>query len=115
MTAKAETIPLPCGFHYGNRWSMETVTSHPLKAYRERQVPPLSQGDLARRLGLPEGTLSRYETGKRLPDVSKLPKIVKETGIPARELRPDLAKLFAEPARSNVRARRKARPRKRAA
>jgi transcriptional regulator with XRE-family HTH domain len=67
---------------------MESI--HPLRTYRESQEPPLSQADLARRLGVGRPTLHRWETGARKPDVRLLPTITEKTGIPARELRPDL-------------------------
>lgn len=85
-------------------------TAHPVRAYRLRQTPPLKLGDLARRIGTTTANLSRIETGKQALSDALLPKIVAETGIPARELRPDLAKLFAAPDASGP-----GRPRSRAA
>lgn len=71
---------------------------HPIKAYREAQDPPLTQKQLAKRLGLKyRETIARWEAGTRKIDTDKLAKITKVTGIPARELRPDLADLM-EPA-----------------
>jgi len=74
---------------------------HPLRTYRESQEPPLSQADLARLLGVGRPTIHRWETGSRKPDVELLTTITEKTGIPARELRPDLIGLadqLAEPA-----------------
>lgn len=71
---------------------------HPIKAYRESQDPPLTQKQLAKQLGLKfRETVARWEAGTRKIDTDKLAKVTKVTGIPARELRPDLADLM-EPA-----------------
>lgn len=78
---------------------METL--HPLIAYRQSQTPPLSQEGLAKKLGKPKGTVSRWEAG-RLPDKDELPNITEVTGIPAHVLRPDLAALLM-PARAKRR------------
>jgi transcriptional regulator with XRE-family HTH domain len=73
---------------------------HPLRAYRERQQPPLSRAQLADRLGVGRPTLFRWESGARKIEPDRLPKITEATGIPAKELRPDLyeqsEKLFGE-------------------
>jgi transcriptional regulator with XRE-family HTH domain len=75
---------------------------HPLRAYRESQNPPLSSADLARFLGVGRPTLHRWEHGQRRIDSSLVPMIAEKTGIPARDLRPDLfeehEKLFGEAA-----------------
>lgn len=68
---------------------------HPLKAYRERQNPPLTQEQLADLLGVTKAAVSRWESGERQPDQNLLLHIAEKTGIPPRELRPDLAELFA--------------------
>lgn len=65
---------------------MERV--HPLKAYRSREK--LTQGQLAKLLGVERETVGRWETGRN-PDSKLLPRIAARTGIPAKELRPDLA------------------------
>jgi transcriptional regulator with XRE-family HTH domain len=70
--------------------------AHPLKAYRESQTPRLSQALLAERLGVKRLTVTRWENGGRKIDASKLPDISAKTGIPAKELRPDLAELMGE-------------------
>lgn len=73
---------------------------HPLKAYRERQEPPLTQERLAGLLGVSKAAVSRWEAGERKPEETILPTITERTGIPARELRPDLAELMSEPERA---------------
>jgi transcriptional regulator with XRE-family HTH domain len=77
---------------------METI--HPLRAYREKCQPPLSRAALADQLGVGRPTLFRWESGSRKIDESLLPHVSKTTGIPAKELRPDLfeqsEKLFGE-------------------
>lgn len=67
------------------------MNAHPIKVFREAQVPPLSQEALADKIGVNRVTLARWETGDRKPGPTKLPRITKVTGIPARALRPDLA------------------------
>lgn len=73
---------------------------HPLRAYRERHQPPLSRAKLADELGVGRPTLFRWESGARKIDAERLPEITQKTGIPAKELRPDLyeqsEKLFGE-------------------
>lgn len=80
---------------------------HPLKAYRLRQSPPLTQEQLAEQLGTSKVSVSRWETGERKPEPDLLPGISAKTGIPAADLRPDLAELFtARRTRSPARPRR---------
>lgn len=67
---------------------------HPVRAFRLEQNPPLTLEDLAERIGTTKANLSRIETRKQELCVQLLPRVVAETGIPARQLRPDLAKLF---------------------
>jgi transcriptional regulator with XRE-family HTH domain len=69
---------------------MEQV--HPLRAYRTRNG--LTQAKLAGSLGVCRETLARWETGASHPDRSLLTNIEAKTGIPAKELRPDLARLI---------------------
>jgi transcriptional regulator with XRE-family HTH domain len=75
---------------------------HPIRAYRERQSPPLSQGEFGERVGVTRFTVMRWEGGAPI-DEKLLPAVSKETGIPARELRPDIAarheEIFGELAR----------------
>lgn len=67
---------------------------HPLKTYRTSQGK--SQDAIAKVLGVSSVTVSRWETGARMIDKALLPSISEKTGIPARELRPDLAELMGE-------------------
>ena len=69
---------------------------HPLKSYRERQVPPLTQEQLAGFLGVSKASVSRWETGNRQIEQSLWSVIEEKTGIRAAELRPDLADRLAE-------------------
>jgi transcriptional regulator with XRE-family HTH domain len=74
---------------------------HPLQAYREQQDPPLTQHQLADLLGVSVSAVSRWEAGKRKPDLEVLPMIQRKTGIAPAVLRPDFAKsakLFEETA-----------------
>lgn len=75
---------------------------HPLKAYRERQSPPLSQDQLAALLGVSRVTITRWESGRRKLEGDLLPLVAEKTGIAPAELRPDLAELFAEPVREGA-------------
>jgi transcriptional regulator with XRE-family HTH domain len=70
---------------------------HPLKTYRKAQTPRLSQAGLAKALGVARLTVLRWENDQRKIDASFLPTVTEKTGIPAKELRPDLMKIF-EPA-----------------
>lgn len=69
--------------------------THPLRSYRENQTPKLSQAALAEELGVNRLTVVRWETGARKIDRSKLADVSSKTGIPTKELRPDLAELMA--------------------
>lgn len=68
------------------------MSEHPLKTYRMQRG--LSQEGLGQELGVSGVAVSRWETGARKIDSDLLPSIVVKTGIPARELRPDLAELL---------------------
>lgn len=70
------------------------VQNHPLKTYRATQNPRLSQGQLADQLGVTRTTVARWETGARKVDKDLVPTVSAKTGIPAKEIRPDLAELF---------------------
>lgn len=70
------------------------VQNHPLKSYRMKQEPRLSQGQLADLLGVTRTTVARWETGARKVDQELVPKISEATGIAPAELRPDLAELL---------------------
>jgi DNA-binding XRE family transcriptional regulator len=69
-------------------------STHPLKAFRERHEPKLSQAALAETLGVNRLAVVRWETGVRKIDKSKLSDVSSKTGIPTKELRPDLAELM---------------------
>lgn len=66
--------------------------AHPLKAFRQRQTPPLTQTALAELLGVSRASVSRWESGLRLPEEDLLPTIAEKTGIDPGELRPDLVR-----------------------
>jgi DNA-binding XRE family transcriptional regulator len=68
---------------------------HPIKAFRESQTPPISQEALGGRIGVTRFTILRWEDGSPV-DVDLLPAVSRETGIPAKVLRPDLAKQFMD-------------------
>lgn len=68
---------------------------HPLRAYRERQDPPLTQDALAELLGVSKAAVSRWESGIRKPDETACRVIREKTGISVRKLRPDLVELLA--------------------
>lgn len=67
----------------------QDAQKHPLMSYREAHG--LSQAELADTLSVSRMTVWRWEKGERQPDPDKLSDITAKTGIPARELRPDLA------------------------
>lgn len=68
------------------------VGNHPLRRYRESNG--YTQTALAKELGVSSITVSRWETGARKIDADLLPKIAEKTGLSAKTLRPDLAKLL---------------------
>lgn len=74
---------------------METI--HPLKDFRDKQVPRLTQKQLAVLLGVTRTTIARWETGAHKLDEDLVPKVSEKTGIAPEELRPDLARLFERP------------------
>lgn len=73
---------------------------HPLKRYREQEG--LTQHELGDLLGVSRTAVARWETGRRKVGRGSLADIGTKTGIPAKELRPDLieeaARLLREPA-----------------
>lgn len=75
---------------------MNPMEVHPLRAFRERNQ--LSQAQLADLLGVERPSVTRWENGTRKVDPDKLTRILEKTGIPPRELRPDLAAMFSEAA-----------------
>jgi transcriptional regulator with XRE-family HTH domain len=70
------------------------TANHPLARFRASKSPPLGQADLGALVGVGRSTVHRWESGARKIDIDLLPRIVELTGIPASELRPDLAELF---------------------
>jgi transcriptional regulator with XRE-family HTH domain len=69
--------------------------AHPLRKFRQENE--ISQSEMARRLGLSRSFLQRVEAGTRMPGPDVTRKINAETGIPEREIRPDLADLIGAP------------------
>lgn len=61
---------------------------HPIKAYRTARK--LSQEALAEFLGVSRLTVLRWENHQRPIDPKLVPDVATKTGIPARELRPDI-------------------------
>jgi transcriptional regulator with XRE-family HTH domain len=66
--------------------------THPLTKYREENQ--LSQPELARLLGVGRSTVHRWEAGGRKIKPELVPAVSEKTGIPAKELRPDLELLL---------------------
>jgi transcriptional regulator with XRE-family HTH domain len=64
----------------------------PLIADRIRRG--MTPAQYARFLDETPSNVHRWETGARKIGQGKLPKIAEKTGVPARELRPDLAEMF---------------------
>jgi transcriptional regulator with XRE-family HTH domain len=65
------------------------METNPLKAFRESRQ--LSKADMARHLGVSRSIAHRWETGERKIGPDSLAAVSEKTGIPRRELRPDLA------------------------
>lgn len=72
--------------------SEHPIVDHPLRRWRKRQCITLR--DVAKMIGLSAAALSRYETGSRKPPAKHIPALVRVTGIPAREFRPDIWELL---------------------
>lgn len=70
----------------------------PLKAFRKKHKPPLSQQGLADLLGVDRVTVVRWETGVRKIGGDRLSDVSAKTGIPRGKLRPDLAALMRDAA-----------------
>jgi transcriptional regulator with XRE-family HTH domain len=64
---------------------------HPFANYRNRQKPPITQTELANRLGVTRAMVSLIESGKRRMSVDLMISAAIRTGIPLAQLRPDLA------------------------
>jgi transcriptional regulator with XRE-family HTH domain len=65
------------------------MDTNPLKAFREAHE--ISQAELARLLGVSRSIAHRWETGDRKIGPNSLAAVSEKTGIPKKELRPDLA------------------------
>lgn len=74
------------------------MSNHPIKTYRKAQKPKMSQTRLAELLGVSRMTVLRWETGERQIALDKITDIAAKTGIPARDLRPDLTEMFGSAA-----------------
>lgn len=68
----------------------------PLKSFRYSQTPPMTPAALAKLLGVSRPTVFRWETGARKIGVDSLEVVSQKTGIPKRELRPDLFEKLEE-------------------
>jgi transcriptional regulator with XRE-family HTH domain len=68
----------------------------PLRTYRQSQQPKLSQEALAQRLGVTRLTVTRWESGARKIDPGLVPLVAEKTGIPAKDLRPDIVEKHLE-------------------
>jgi DNA-binding transcriptional regulator YdaS (Cro superfamily) len=67
---------------------------HPLTAFRVKQNPPMNKAALAKLLGVPRSSITRWEQGIRYPGKNVVPTIAERTGIAPADLRPDLAAMF---------------------
>lgn len=59
---------------------------HPLQAFRESRVPPMSRKALADKIGVTDVSIWRWEKRERKPDRDLLEKINQVTGIPVAAL-----------------------------
>lgn len=81
---------------------MEAVSKR-LKDFRQNHEPPLTPSKAASLVPVSRSTWFRWESGVRSIDETLLPRVTEVTGIPAKELRPDLVEklegLLSEAAR----------------
>jgi transcriptional regulator with XRE-family HTH domain len=70
------------------------AVSERLQQYRKNEG--LTRTQAAAKVEVSRSTWFRWESGVRRIDGEKLQKVAEVTGIPAKELRPDLAKLVNE-------------------
>lgn len=70
------------------------ANEHPLAVYRKQNR--ITQKALAKELGVAEMTVSRWELRERSIGIKNLELVSEKTGIPKRELRPDLAEHMSE-------------------
>lgn len=71
-----------------------TESVHPIREWRHAQNPRVPLSDLAQKVGITKGYLSRIETGSESLTVEIGQKVSLWTGIPMRVLFPELAKMF---------------------
>lgn len=69
--------------------------THPIRAYRERQTPTMSQGQFGEKVGVTRFTVMRWEAGGPI-DERLLPAVSREIGISPSALRPDLVEKHEE-------------------
>lgn len=81
------------GFQSGNDADMDAVSAL-LKSFRRNHEPPLTPSQAAGLAKVSRSTWFRWESGVRKIDDAVLPRVVEVTGIPAKELRPDLVKIL---------------------
>lgn len=65
------------------------MTTRPLtelREYRAKQIPRLSQRELAEMLGVSRVTVARWEAGARRPDRDFVPQLAALTGVSAADL-----------------------------
>jgi transcriptional regulator with XRE-family HTH domain len=72
---------------------MET-SGQRIRAFRLSHSPRLSVEDLGNQVGRSKATISKIENGLQLPSPKVAKALSEITGIPAKELRPDLAEIM---------------------
>jgi len=82
--------------------SERPLIDHPIRTYRLQHKPPLSQSELARRLGVSRGFIHRVELGERKFSADMLSVVHRRTGIAPELLRPDLMQLLRRSTRVRV-------------
>lgn len=61
---------------------MSQKRTHPLKAYREKFTPPLSQRQAAKRFGVSQAQWSRWERGVGRPNPKMTKRLMRKTDAP---------------------------------
>ena len=84
--ARPDRWPLP------EKKRRQAKYQHPICQYRH--VNGLTLINLAEKIGVTKVTLSRWESGARKIRLDTVRRVSKVTGIPVRQLRPDIAKHF---------------------